>query len=106
MTQMRRQQKGRQQSIQWQSLLTVGLLWYPHFKLQYVVPVYPLDWSRERRYSCGDMITFVKAIRSKVFVMTNDLDDNVAVSWIGDMASWMEILHVPEAVWSTKARSE
>jgi len=42
--------------------------------------------------SCGDMTTFLKAIRSKVFIMINDPGDDGATSWIGDEASWMEKL--------------
>jgi hypothetical protein len=54
-----------------------------------VVPGYPLDWSMAMKNSCGDMMTFFKAIRSKVFVMIKDSSDDGATSWIGDTASWM-----------------
>jgi len=98
----KRQPKGKYHldeatiNTRWQTQLTVGLLWYPHFKLQYVVPGYPLDWSMAMKNSCGDITTFLKAIRSKVFVTINDSGDDGATSWIGDMASWMGKLCVPE----------
>ena len=74
----------------------MGLLWYPHFKLQYVVPGYPLDCSMAIKNSCGDMMTFLNVICCKVFVTINDSGDDGATSWIGDTASLMEKLCVPE----------